>query len=124
MNPQDDTKKGGLSNGVSLLEQKCVPCEGGTMPLTIPEAQKLLQEIPSWTLSSDVKRLFKSFTFKDFAEALAFTNKVGEIAEKEGHHPDIDLHWGRVGVSLTTHAIGGLSVNDFILAAKVEKLMV
>lgn len=94
------------------------------MPLTIPEAQKLLQEIPSWTLSSDVKRLFKSFTFKDFAEALAFTNKVGEIAEKEGHHPDIDLHWGRVGVSLTTHAIGGLSVNDFILAAKVEKLMV
>jgi 4a-hydroxytetrahydrobiopterin dehydratase len=109
---------------MSLLEQKCVPCEGGTMPLTIPEAQKLLQEIPSWTLSPDVKNLSKSFKFKDFAEALAFTNKVGAIAEGEGHHPDIDLHWGRVGVSLTTHAIGGLSVNDFILAAKVEKLMV
>ena len=94
------------------------------MPLTIPEAQKLLEEIPSWTLSPGVKSISKSFKFKDFAEALLFTNKVGAIAEQEGHHPDIGLHWGKVDIELTTHAIGGLSVNDFILAAKVEKLVV
>jgi len=94
------------------------------MPLSITEARKLLEEIPSWTLSADVKKLSKSYRFKDFAEALAFTNKVGEIAETEGHHPDIVLSWGKVDITLTTHAIGGLSVNDFILAAKVEKLVV
>lgn len=107
---------------MSLLEQKCIPCEGGTMPLTIPEAQKLLTEIPSWTLSSDVKKISKSYSFKNFADALLFTNKVGELAEREGHHPDIALGWGKVDITLTTHAIGGLSVNDFILAAKIDTL--
>lgn len=92
------------------------------MPLTIPEAKKLLEETPSWTLSPDVKKMSKSFKFKDFAEALAFTNKVGVIAEAEGHHPDIALSWGKVGISLTTHAISGLSVNDFIVAAKIDAI--
>lgn len=107
---------------MSLLQEKCVPCEGGALPLTIPEAQKFLAEIPLWTLASDVKKVSKSFTFKNFAEALAFTNRVGAIAEEEGHHPDIALSWGKVDISLTTHAIGGLSVNDFILAAKIDKI--
>ena len=109
---------------MTLTNQKCIPCEGGTMPLTIQEAQKLHEEISTWALSPDVKNLSKTFKFKDFAGALAFTNKVGAIAEDEGHHPDIGLHWGRVDITLSTHAVGGLSVNDFILAAKVDKIMV
>lgn len=104
-----------------LTEQRCVPCEGGMMPLTIEEAEILQKQLDGWTLSPDVRKLTKSYKFKDFAEALAFTNKVGAIAENEGHHPDIGLHWGKVDVSLTTHAIGGLSPNDFILAAKIDK---
>ncbi len=107
---------------MKLIEQRCVPCEGGTMPLTIPEAQKLLEDIPLWTLVPDVKKISKTFKFKDFAEALAFTNKIGAIAESEGHHPDIALSWGKVDITLTTHAIGGLSVNDFILAAKIDQI--
>lgn len=106
---------------MSLTEQKCVPCEGGALPLTIPEAQKLLTEIPSWTLASDARSITKSYAFKNFADALAFTNTVGAVAEHEGHHPDIALTWGKVEITLTTHAINGLSVNDFILAAKIDK---
>lgn len=106
---------------MSLSEQKCVPCEGGALPLTIPEAQKLQADIPTWTLAPDVRQISKAFSFKNFAEALAFTNGVGAIAEHENHHPDIKLAWGKVEISLTTHAINGLSVNDFILAAKIDK---
>ena len=92
------------------------------MPLTIQEAQALLKEIPSWILSPDSKNISKQFKFRNFAEALAFTNQVGEIAEAEGHHPGIALLWGKVGVTLSTHAIGGLSENDFILAAKIDQI--
>lgn len=105
---------------MALTDQTCVPCESGTMPLTIPEAQTLLKDIPSWTLSPDVKKISREFKFKNFAEALAFTNKVGTLAESEGHHPDLTLGWGKVGITLTTHAISGLSVNDFIVAAKID----
>ena len=105
---------------MNLADKKCIPCGGGTMPLTIQEAQNLLKEVPTWTLSPDAQKVSKTFTFKDFAEALAFTNGVGGIAEEEGHHPDIELKWGKVGIELTTHAIGGLSTNDFILAAKID----
>ena len=107
---------------MSLLAKKCVPCEGGTMPLTIQEAQTLLRNVPTWTLSLNAKKISKMFTFKNFAEALAFTNKVGEIAEAEGHHPDIELAWGKVGLTLSTHSIGGLSENDFILASKIDTI--
>lgn len=106
---------------MALHTQKCVPCEGGMMPLTIQEAEILMKQLDGWTLSPDVRKLSKSYKFKDFAEALAFTNKIGAIAEAEGHHPDIGLHWGKVDISLTTHAIGGLSPNDFILASKIDK---
>lgn len=122
MNTAHDASKGALSNGVALTDQKCVPCEGGTMPLTIQEATTLMKDVAGWTLSLDAKKITREFKFKDFAEALAFTNNVGALAESEGHHPDLALGWGKVSISLTTHAIGGLSVNDFIVAAKIDAL--
>lgn len=108
---------------MDLAQKKCVPCEGGTMPLTIQELETLMKELANWKLSSDAKKISRHFTFKNFAEALSFTNKVGACAEAEGHHPDLTLGWGRVGIELTTHAIGGLSVNDFIVAAKIDKII-
>ena len=107
---------------MSLLAKKCVPCEGSTMPLTIQQAEALMNELQGWTLSPDVKKIHKEMKLKDFAEALAFTNKVGVIAEAEGHHPDIALAWGKVGITLSTHSIGGLSMNDFILASKIDAI--
>ncbi len=105
-----------------LAKKHCKPCEGGMPPATKEEAEILLKRVADWRLSPDGKTIERSFKFKNFAEALDFVNKVGAIAEEEGHHPDIGLHWGRVEISLTTHAIGGLSENDFILAAKIDRL--
>lgn len=105
-----------------LSSKKCVPCEGGTMPLQLRDIEPLLAQVKEWRLGTLGRSISKEFTFKNFADALAFTNKVGEIAEREGHHPDIMLSWGKVGIELSTHAIGGLSENDFILAAKIDEL--
>lgn len=105
-----------------LANKKCVPCEGGVMPLFRPAAEELLKETPGWDLSSDSKKIRRTYACKNFKEALAFANKVGALAEEEGHHPDIALGWGRVAIELSTHAIGGLSENDFILAAKINQL--
>lgn len=105
-----------------LAQKKCVACEGGTVPLNRTEAEVLIGNIKDWTLSADASHISKRFVFPDFAQALAFVDGVGAIAEEEGHHPDITLSWGKVGISLTTHAIGGLSENDFILAAKVDRI--
>ena len=107
---------------MDLTKQMCVPCEGGSAPLTKEEAEKLLQQTPSWKLSGDTKHIHKEFPFKNFLEAMAFANKITAIAEDEGHHPDLSIGWGRVGIELTTHAIKGLSVNDFILAAKIDQI--
>lgn len=108
---------------MDLTQQKCIPCEGGTKPLTRDEFAVYLTAVPDWTVINNDHAIEKLFKFKNFKEALAFVNKVGEIAESEGHHPDIFLHnWRKVKLTLSTHAIGGLSVNDFILAAKVNKL--
>lgn len=107
---------------MALSDKKCVPCEGGVEPLSRPDAETLLQEIPEWKLAEDTKSISRGFTFKNFKQALVFVNKIGEIAETEGHHPDITLAWGRVGVELSTHAIKGLSENDFILAAKINSI--
>ena len=104
-----------------LAKKKCVAYEGFETPFNEIEAKALLNQVPGWELSDDAKMLSRAYKFKDFAEALAFTNKVGAIAESEGHHPDIGLHWGKVEVSLTTHAIKGLSENDFIVAAKIDE---
>ncbi len=104
-----------------LTQKKCVACEGGVPPLNKTEAEVLLRQIPGWTLSGDATSLLRTYTFKDFAEALVFVNHIGAVAESEGHHPDISFGWGRVQVVLTTHAIDGLSENDFIVAAKIDQ---
>lgn len=110
---------------MSLEEMKCVPCRGGMPTLSDAEIDQYYRQLQSWSVveKSGIKRLEKSFKFNDFAEALAFTNKVGEIAEKEGHHPDILTEWGRVTITWWTHAIKGLHKNDFIMAAKTDALL-
>ena len=106
----------------NLLQKKCVPCEGGIPPLNGEELKLLYKEIdPAWTLVDD-HHIEREFDFKDFAQALGFTNKVGALAEAEGHHPDIYLAWGKVKLTLWTHKINGLSESDFIFAAKVDIL--
>lgn len=104
----------------NLLSKKCVPCEGGVPTLTKEEIQKFLPEVPGWMVIED-KKIQKDFKFKDFRGAMVFVNKVAELAEEENHHPDILLHgYRKVRLELSTHAIGGLSENDFILAAKIN----
>lgn len=106
---------------MELANQKCEPCKGGTPPLTKNEYEPLLGQLSKeWTISES--RLERSFTFSDFKQALSFTNKVGELAEREGHHPDIALSWGKVKITLWTHKIKGLSKSDFVLAAKIDCL--
>jgi 4a-hydroxytetrahydrobiopterin dehydratase len=108
----------------TLTSQTCVPCRGGVPTLSDDEIDALLPEIPDWQLieTGGVKQIQRSFTFRNFKRALAFTNKVGELAEDEGHHPAILTEWGKVTVTLWTHAIGGLHQNDFILAAKIDEI--
>jgi 4a-hydroxytetrahydrobiopterin dehydratase len=105
-----------------FAEQHCVPCEGGTAPLSIEDARGIIEYMKGWTLAPDAKSIFREFLFKDFKEAMVFVNKVAAIAESEGHHPDIHTWWNKVRLELSTHAIGGLSSNDFIIAAKVNQL--
>lgn len=107
---------------MALTDKRCVPCERGTVPLFLPKAQELLKEIPDWQLSGDGKKISRTFKFNNFAEALAFANNVGAIAEDENHHPDMLVAWGKVAIELSTHSIGGLSENDFIVAAKVDHI--
>lgn len=109
-------------NKSDLAHKKCAPCEGGTPPLTEAQIQEYLLELSGWTVVGN-KQLEKKFKFKNFQEALEYVHKVGKLAEEEGHHPDICLHsYNKVKLVLSTHAIGGLSENDFILAAKIDIL--
>lgn len=104
-----------------LAEKKCRPCEGGVDPMSAAEAHRMAAEIPGWKVDGDT--LVRDLTFKNFREAVAFVNRVAELAEEENHHPDLLIHGYRsLRITLTTHAIGGLSENDFILAAKIERL--
>ena len=103
---------------MALRDRKCVPCEGGTKPLSKAATKRLLAELSGWT--EQRKKLRKALKFADFREAMAFLNRVAEIAEQEGHHPDFCVHYDRVDFTIWTHAIGGLSENDFILAAKID----
>lgn len=106
---------------MNLIEQKCVACEGGVIPYDQEESEILLRQVPGWEISADAKAITKNYVFNDFKQALAFVNKVGIIAESEGHHPDIHLtDYKNVAIHLSTHAIDGLSHNDFILAAKID----
>ena len=103
-------------------EKKCVACEGGIPPLTHEKVAEYIQETPKWHADGNIS-LSRSFTFKNFKEALAFVNKVGNLSEEEGHHPDINLfNYKNVLITLSTHAINGLSENDFIVAAKIDRL--
>ncbi len=105
-----------------LRSARCGACEGGTPPLNERQVERYHQEIPTWTVSEN-KKISKTFTFTDFCDAMVFVNNVAGLAEAEGHHPDIFISWNRVVLTLATHAIGGLSENDFILAAKVDQLI-
>lgn len=107
-----------------LSNQKCVPCEGGTPPLFREKVKKLLPQVHGWILGSNFKKISRDFKFKNFKEAMGFVNKVAGLVETEGHHPDILIHdWNKVRLELSTHAIVGLSENDFILAAKIDQVL-
>lgn len=105
-----------------LAEKNCKPCEKGTPPLEGVELERHLAQVEGWRLveGDGGNRVEKEYEFPDFVHALAFVNRLGEVAEAEGHHPDVFLTWGKVRVTLWTHSIGGLSENDFILAAKAD----
>jgi len=106
-----------------LTEKKCVPCEGGLPPLDYKEIQKYLKKVNGWNVKTNEKKNYfieKKFIFKNFIESQKFVNLVGEISEKEGHHPDIAFGWGYAKIKIFTHAVKGLSENDFILAAKID----
>ncbi|MFZ2491261.1 MAG: 4a-hydroxytetrahydrobiopterin dehydratase [Thermoanaerobaculia bacterium] len=105
-----------------LINEKCIPCRGGVPPLTGDELASVRAELGGdWDVVRE-HHLEKSFEFPDFVTALAFTNRVGEVAEEEGHHPDIHLAWGKVRIEIWTHKIDGLTRSDFILAAKIDQL--
>ena len=108
-----------------LLNKKCVPCEGGVLPFDISEIHKYQKKVDGWDILKNEKKIFylyKKYEFKNFLESQIFINKVGEISEDEGHHPDLSFRWGYAEIKITTHAIEGLSENDFILAAKIDQL--
>jgi 4a-hydroxytetrahydrobiopterin dehydratase len=109
-------------NDVSSLKEKhCVPCEVGTQPFDLETIQGLLPMVPKWKLDDELKKIVRSFRFKDFVESMRFINRVADLAEEEGHHPDIFVSYNYVKIYLTTHNIGGLSENDFIMAAKIDE---
>ena len=105
-----------------LANRECIPCRGGVPPLTAQEAANLRGQAPEWALMNDAHRIERTFRFRDFREALTFVQKVGELAESEGHHPDVSFGWGYATVSMRTKKIKGLHENDFIMAAKIDRL--
>ena len=108
-----------------LLNKKCVPCEGGVLPFDTSEIHKYQKKVDGWDITKDKEEIFflsKKFKFENFLKSLDFVNEVGKISEQEGHHPDIIFGWGYAEIKVTTHAIKGLSENDFILAAKIDKI--
>src|SRR3989344_7962667 len=107
---------------IFLSDKKCVACEGGTPPLEAEKVKECMAELAGGWDIIDGKKIKKEFKFEDFKEAMAFVNKVAEIAESEGHHPDIHIFYNKVEIELWTHAVGGLSENDFIMAAKIDGL--
>lgn len=111
-----------MTSNIDLTTKKCVPCEGGMPSLVPEEVENLKKQISDdWNIL-DYKLVTKKFKFKTFKDSIAFTNKIADLAEKEGHHPDIAINYNRVTITLTTHAVKGLSENDFIMAAKIDKL--
>ena len=107
---------------IDLKNQKCQACKGDIAKFDEKQIIKYLSKLDNWSVNEEQKMIFKKFKFKTFNEALKFTNKVGKLADEEGHHPDISLGWGYVLIMLHTHAIKGLSLNDFILATKIDAI--
>ena len=108
-----------------LVKKKCLPCEGGVDPYSLEEARAQLKQLSGWQLTEDGKRIRKKWTVKNFTAGIDFFNRIADVAEEDNHHPDLHLERYRdVRVELWTHAIGGLSENDFILAAKIDELPV
>jgi len=108
-----------------LADKKCIPCKGGIPPFNMSEIHKYLKKVDGWDVKENQSKSFyliKEFKFKNFLESQDFVNKVAEIAEKEGHHPDISFGWGYAKIRIFTHSIKGLAESDFILAAKVDQL--
>ena len=109
----------------SLLDKKCIPCESGVLPFDISEIHKYQKKVDGWDVNINKKKIYfleKKFIFKNFIKSQDFINKVGKISEEECHHPDISFGWGYAKIIITTHAIEGLSENDFILAAKIDQI--
>ena len=115
-----------VSMSSDLAKKKCVPCEGGVIPFDISKIHKYQKKVDGWEIIKSEKNiffLFKKFNFKNFLESQKFINLISTISEDEGHHPDITFGWGYAEIKITTHAIEGLSKNDFILAAKIDQLI-
>ena len=109
--------------GEQLVDKKCAPCEGGIPPLSREQAEEQVRQVEGWTLVHDGQRIRRNWTVRNFMAGVEFFNKVAALAEQEGHHPDLHLEgYRQVAIELWTHAIGGLSENDFILAAKISQL--
>jgi len=106
---------------MSLAQKECVPCRGGVPPLRGAELENLKRQVTGWAVVNE-HHLKKIYTFPDFQKALDFVNQAGAIAEQQGHHPDLALSWGKVGVEIWTHKIDGLTESDFILAAKIDQI--
>ena len=106
----------------ALAEKTCTPCRGGVPPLTPQEAERYRAEAPEWSLRDDATRIERSYRFNNFADALAFVHQAGDLAETEAHHPDISFGWGYATISLRTKKIKGLHENDFIMAAKLDRI--
>lgn len=108
---------------MSLADQKCIPCSGGIPPMDPDQAAQMLAELDAgWSLN-EAGHLERTYTFSDFVEAMAFANRVGDIAEQEGHHPDLHVAWGKCGVEIWTHKINGLTESDFFFAAKADRAL-
>jgi 4a-hydroxytetrahydrobiopterin dehydratase len=105
----------------TLASQTCVPCRGGVPPLKGKELQEILRQVPQWKAVNE-HHITRVFTFPDFKQALDFVNRVGEVAETQGHHPDILLTWGKAEITMWTHKIEGLTRSDLIMAAKIDQL--
>jgi 4a-hydroxytetrahydrobiopterin dehydratase len=104
-----------------LSERQCVPCRGGVPPLKGEEIENLLRQLEGWQVANE-HHLQRTYRFRDFRESLQFVNRIGELAEEQGHHPDICFGWGKADVTIWTHKIDGLTESDFVLAAKIDKL--
>jgi len=111
-----------MGTGMDYTKKKCVPCEGGVAPFSRAQVEEGLRSLSGWEVQDEHRRLHKQLRFRDFREAMRFVNALADLAEAEGHHPDFAVHYGVVDVTLWTHAAGGLTENDLIVAAKLDEL--